>query len=845
MNECTCVDTSRDWAIPSYGAPPAPSILHISRFSYLDLFPAVKDDASILDRPILRVQTNEMVKSHRTSHAVLALETSFEISTDAGLTTLRARGFNTHNVARWAWVVSGDGPDAMMQRFLSDPDNQPLFLFLQIIRLDFFEVRTLEATLTYVWNKLLVRPRNDTTSMADAETDTANPWSNVTHFSTHIKNTGVDDKTFMIIIGRLLYQARRIFSPGMLSIAHMLAPFIFASLDRKSRDPRKLDTRTHQWLCKQYNSVIHLLALPASIEPMKSMVHNWSAQKVLLEQGELFEPPLSLDEGSYRAVAHVLAASKRSETESKAAMLRSRSWPPWREAQDGMDAQSLGEESTSRVILALARKRVSGFRHHSSHDQALRILGGQELDGTPTIHTRKLLKTRSGRSNSDQPSDDTDSSQWAARIEATRDIREAWSAFITYQDQGVRPALSMYFAMFVKIAYEDARVLGKPSSPVPGDGKEVLPVADDNISNYYRSRLQPPTLDELYDQMMELGIRPAGQCLIFLVHHARTIERGIRIIRDSKVIDERSIACLLGHHDIVDRNLAVEKIPMDIFLAFISLVCRFAPRAIWETPLYKDSNAQGEAANKRCTIIEERTAKTYIDPLPHAAELLKMRQSTFRPAWYALFRALARRGVIVFRDLAEHPKNDILAWRVLAAGLGDFHKCGLELDPRGFQIICDGFVKGIEATGHIEDNNEVAGSLPMLKDEFRKLSEHTEGSNHLPRLLRTIHGVHLHAYVRALGVAGEYVEIIAVLKWMVRNHEELNFVAQQSRNGPKLLRRVIVAIKVFCGGTDNGEEAQELVDSIEPWDGWPGDYEAQRYLERWPGWQSYDEGDQE
>jgi len=99
--------------------------------------------------------------------------------------------------------------------------------------------------------------------------------------------------------------------------------------------------------------------------------------------------------------------------------------------------------------------------------------------------------------------------------------------------------------------------------------------------------------------------------------------------------------------------------------------------------------------------------------------------------------------------------------------------------------------------------------------------------------------------VRALGVAGEYDEIIAVLEWMVRNHEELDFAAQQSRNGPKFLRITIVAIKVFCSGTDKGEEARKLVDSIEPWDGWPGDYEAQRYLERWHGRQLSDEGDPE
>jgi hypothetical protein len=749
----------------------------------------------------------------------------------------------------------------MMKRFLSDSDNHPTFLFLHILRLDILEVRTLKTALTYVWDKLLGRSRNDITSMADIETDAAIPWSELTNFSTHteypIQPVRVDESTFMIIIGRLLYQARRICPPAIPSIAHMLGPFIFASLDRNSRDPKKLDVYTHQRLCKQHNSIIRLLALPASIEPLKSMVHNWSAQKVLLEQGELFEPPLSLDESSYRAVARVLAASKKSARESKAAALRSRSWPPWREAQDGMDAQSLHEESMSRVLLALGRKVGSGFRHNSSQDEALRILGGQEPDGTPTIHTRKLFKTRSRRSNVNQSPNESDFTQWAARIEATRNIREAWSAFMASQDQGSQPTLSMYFAMFVKITYEKKRILGNARYPAgpggPGGGKEVLPVQDDNISNFYRSRLQPPTLSELYDQMIESGIRPSGQCLRFLVEHARSIERGLHFIRDSKVIDERSMGCLVGGYDISDPSLVVEKIPLAIFAAFISLICRFAPRAIWEFPRHEDldmksnvANTPDGASNKRLTVVEERRSKIYIDPLPHAAKLLNMRQTTFRPAWYALFRALAQRGVIVFRDLAGHPKNDILAWRVLAVGLRDFHKCGLELDPRGFQIICDGFVKGVEASGHVEDhNNEVIGSLPVLKNEFQRISETTEGSHHLPKLLHSINGLHLHAYVRALGVTEEYDEIISVLKWMVSNHEELNFIAQQSRNGPKALRRAIVAMKVFCDGTDYEEKARKLVDTIEMWDGWPGDYEARRYVERWYGRQPNDEDDPE
>jgi hypothetical protein len=417
---------------------------------------------------------------------------------------------------------------------------------------------------------------------------------------------------------------------------------------------------------------------------------------------------------------------------------------------------------------------------------------------------------------------------------------------MAYKDRGLKPTLSMYFAMFVKINYEKARIEGKRRSATgPGDGKELFPVPDDNISNFYKSRLQPPSLDELYHQMIESGIRPSGRCLLFLIEHARHTGRGLDYLRESRILNETSMACLVGGYDVPRKKMILEEIPISIFAAIISLFCRFAPRSV----VNQTSNSSpkwGRAPEEHLSIIEERRSLKFIDPLPHAAELLNLRKPTFRPAWYALFRALARKNIVVVRKLAGDPKNDILAWRVLAAALRDFHECKLELDPRGFQIICDGFVKAVEALNHAEDeNNEVLSSLPLLKEEFRKLTESEKSRHYLPTLLHSIHGAHLHAYVRVLGVTQDYDEMISVLRWMVDNHKELNAIAQQSRNGPKLLRRVIVAIKVFCGNTDYEVEARKLVDTIEMWDGWPGDFEAQRYLEQWSGLEANGQDDQE
>lgn len=784
------------------------------------------------------------------------------IDTEEMLNTLRTRGYDMNDVEQWAWVISGDGPDAMMERFLSKPERRPNFLFLQILRLEILKVRTLKMALVFIWDKVLGRTRETITSLNDVEVDAAIPWSDVAKLPTHasIQFMESDGPSFMVLIGRLLSQARRIWHPSILSIIHLFGAFVSAFLREKDCDPKMLDPATHQSLCKFYNDVINLVKLPASMEPLKSMVHNRRAHTVLLTQSEeLFEPSLLLDERSYRAIIQVLNACQKTEKETKTATLRSNSWPPWREAQDGMDAQSIPEESTSRVVLALGLKAASGFNNNNPQDRALSILGGQERDGTPTIHTRRLLKRRTRslwKPRSPEPGTNS-TLEWTARIEATRNIREAWSAFLAHQELGLRPSQSMYFAMFVKIVYYTARIQGRVRSPqVPGNGREVFPVPDDNFSSSYKHRYQAPPLDELYRRMLEDGIRPSGQCLLFLVERAGSIAQGLAYLRDSKALDKRAMACMDGNHTvpaISEPGSAVENISPPLFAAFIALLCRFAPRAIWRTTPKEDlnmnfgvSSTEGEAFETRLFIIEDRRSGMNTNPLLHAAELLRWRQTTFRPAWYSLFYALARRGAIVSRDLAGHSMNDILAWRVLAVALRDFHRCGLELDPRGFLRICDGFRKGIEASAQVDDHNdEVLRSLPLLKEEFRQISETTDGRYHFPKLLHTIHGAHLHAYVRAVGLAGDYDEILWVLNWMVKYHEELDFISQQSRNGPKQIRKLLCVTKAFLGGTDYEDNARKLVDSIEIWDGWPDDYEVERYQERWSGQQPYDVDDQD
>lgn len=758
------------------------------------------------------------------------------------------------DLKKWAWIVSARDVETKAQRFLSTSSEKPTFILLEILRKDILTIRTLKLLLIYSWDQILRKSRPNLDTMSEVEIDAVIPWSEVTQYhlsyarSSH-RHFGMEETTFSTLLSRLLYQSRRIWPAAMVSISHMVAPFIHSLLDSNSDEPTKLDNRMHHRLCKLHNRMLHLLALPASTNPLKSMVHNWQAQRVLLEITAQFEPPLILDRDSYRAVAMVLAASKKSERESRAATLRTRSWPPWRVAQDGMDAQRLPEDDLSRVVAAVTRMKEAGYPEDRL-DRAIRVLGGQEPDGTPTISTRKLLKPRRKRS-ADGLQHDREEQVWAARIESTRDVQEAWAAFTRYQEQGRQPSLSVYFAMFAKLHYENARSSRTSQhNPSPGDGKEVLPPANDNFSKFYRLHLQSPTVDDLYLQMINAGLRPSGRFLDFLIQRARTPDEGLRVLRDSRM-DSQAVSFLGGSKSISPAVL--KHVPASTFAAFIALLCRFAPRIIpstgSSTGLDEGSEADGVEKStqsprldtKKWRIIQltRHSRGPRLNPLLHCAELLKKSKTLFRPSWYSLFSALARSGVIIDLNLAGDPMNDILAWKVLVAALDDFHRCGLELDPFGFRILCNGLEKAILASFQVveEEREEILGKSQMriVVEEFMKLTEVNDTSHPIPRLLHSIEGAHLHAYARVLGLNNDYDNMMSVLQWMVKHHDELNEIAMQSRNGLKLLRRTIVAMKVFLSETEHETEAEKLVNSVELWDGWPEDFETQQYTDRWSG----------
>jgi hypothetical protein len=576
-------------------------------------------------------------------------------------------------------------------------------------------------------------------------------------------------------------------------------------------------------LSRMVNSAILRLALPSSLGPFRSMTYNWEAQKVLLGLIANLKPVLTINANSYRAVVRVLLASQRNEREAKVVTLHAETWPPWRIDQDGMDAQRSFEEDLSRSELASRRSQESGYRQDAI-DQALKILAGMELDGTPTISTRYLSKVRrsvprAGKADLNDSSTKQrgeikplSASLWAARIVATRDEQEAWDAFVEFVKRGGEPNHPLYFAMFRKLNYANAIPQRRSMYSNPGGGLEVRPVPYTNKSLYKRLSTLPPPLEWLYERMVKSGIRPQGRCLAFLVSHARTIDEGLHYLRDGKIEREALHILANGSSDTVVPALA--KVPRNVFWGYLTLLCRF--------PLRRDPGIPTPHF-----VVATRNS------VAHAGRLLRQSNLLFRPVWYALFKVLSKRGLLISRHLLhDDVQNAHKTWKVFIVAFNDFQRMGLELDPLGFTFFCQAFENFVTALLESKEHeNDLLEARALLRAEFDSLSESHEPFMHIPRLLHSLNGAQLHAYVRALGSVRDHRAIFSAVEWMFKHEKDLWFIACETRNGHDLFRKVFLAVRIYLDHTEHAELAKQLVDQVEWWGGWPTDFAVDEYLE--------------
>lgn len=713
------------------------------------------------------------------------LATSIAAKTEADWTdafnNLAARGWTRERVDQWIWILSGEDGDIRVQRLVSTDEPQPIFLLLVLLRSETFrKAESISSLIQFASKHHMALTGNS----ADSP-DHRQRMLNISQFN--------------ILLRRLIHHVQIVHPQSIVTVARLAANYIKCI----PNDPHhKHHITDYHDQCTVYNTALFCLKRPASINPLANMEFNWRAQKTLLAMSDGLRKPLIINKASYQAIRQVLVGLKKSGEERAVALRYARSWPPYRQDFDGRDTRRTIEDDRSRSVKAGVLMKEAGYAA-DDYDRALDILGGTN-DGSPTIQTRSLPpKQWTGKAE-----DQNIYSSWAMSIRATRNSQEAWRAFNRFVEKsGLEPTLQVYNEMFVKL---QAAPVDPESSwdLLPGDARETFPVHDANYSQYELARLSPPTVSELYAEMIDRGIRPGGHGLHSLIINARSLEEGLRYLQDSGVPSD-IVESLAAYK--ISFSQSLRRVPLLSFSSYIRLLCRLQP------------NRQGH----------HEFSSHELHRIRYAIGLVSMRLTpdttegaTFRPPWYAILRALARHHIAVQNGTAV--ENDLEALRLFMKTLRSARR-GIGIDSELFILLCRVIQKA--ALSRLKSLSEMERlHAPLLPQEqqllakitsifsqlTKPLHEEAAASSSILNLQYPIGPPHLHAYMRALAFLQARDAMTDLVFWMIDNYSYVNQEAERySNRGQTMIAKTFCAFHAFAGPALEEHVHQELTDRMD------------------------------
>lgn len=689
-------------------------------------------------------------------------------------------GWDVTDLMNWTWILTSETTERAATRLLAVVAYQgptkirmgltiPQFVFTFLLRRRDPSAEALRAMLIYAW-KLMeklerwLEPLPPPDKLANEALRDGNSTKLRIVKSPEDDTLGMKEAVFMIMIIRLLRSAVKVWPAACDDIADLINRYLDGLNFRQgaSRSTMLTSEDTAQ-LTYMYNTLLKLVSLPASIGPFESAFHQQRAQFSLLRRMNQFQPPLIVDRRGYRAVVSMQLRHKKTLKEREWAQMKARSWPPWKEEKLGIDADINTEHGISRAMEAMRRSWEAGYAP-DNWDAVASILSGWDIDGSPTIQTRVV---RLPYEHSPE-----DAKIWASRIRATRTLDEAWSCFLSYKAQKLRPlgAFLVYHQMFEKIVQDAKRLPAEevdPTSanyahkqqPLPGDGLEVWATPESPREAVYVPR-PPPNIDEFVKMMARDKIKPGTKFLSDMLANAPTLETGLQYLKASPM--SRAQVRVLSDRN-PPRNLkakaALRSIPISIFSSFIRLLARFSPRmpdgnGVDKFTLVDTGSVLYSAKVSQLHILQRPSNLDHspelapslrpvvINPLLKAIQLVLARKPRHRPAWYNLLRPLSESRVVtdVVSRLVDQEDQDIKTWRMTCLLINEMLDIGLNLDLEGFRILCVGLEKSIFASERLsryrgirQENNDpgddttsyvdhvLSTGLPLLKEIFKNI----------------------------------------------------------------------------------------------------------------------------
>ncbi|KAK1766492.1 hypothetical protein QBC33DRAFT_541223 [Phialemonium atrogriseum] len=692
---------------------------------------------------------------------------------DTRVKHLEYKGITKEQIVHWAWILSGETSDSRLERFLSTDQHKPIFLLLALLRPEetFKRRGDFVALLEYI-SKFYCTPREGPPNTQPRAIGMAtDPRLNMT---TH---------RFLMVLKRLVQHSLRLWPDLLEPIARLVTAYIMTiPTDNRFTTSWRKRPATPQVgygaRCEVFNAAIHLLAMTAPLNPLANAKYNWEAQKLMLAFSTGLERQLVLVQSSYWAIRSIIMGLEKSQAEEKVAVRSKKTWPPYREEWDGLDERRRPEDDLSRSVKAGILAREAGYPE-TDYDRALDALGGAILGESPTVQTRsmkpRLWKGKLAGFNI--------YTAWAARVKATRNAHEAWRIFEVPPEEGLKPNFQVYEEMFEKLL---SRPVADPSSAVPGNAKEVFPPYEANLTAVEKARLQPPSVAELYDRMLQSGDRPDGRVLALLVANSHSEDMAMQYLQDSP---HGSVASVLRESTLdAASSEALLEMPLGTFNAYISLLCKLHSSQYLSAASQSFVNPDSHI-HRAIMLTSTRLA-------PNSQE-----GRTYKPPWHNIMRTLATtRTLFISRELENNHLETLSTVLELYEKAKDqtgmdavlFEQLTFAVSRTMFAIFTDkkypDFERRPDRTYRVSSvgskwTPDTAAAFPLYAKEllqeahsilvagFNELVSPDQGGSPgdpdtttpgPPRV------VQIYRYMRVLGLYDDIPEMARVLRWIVR-----------------------------------------------------------------------------
>lgn len=729
--------------------------------------------------------------------------------TDPELSVLEAKGYSHESVSQWAAFLLERKSHAATHNLLNTHSKVPYFVILLFLRRKDIKLSALGILMQ--------------------------------HVDTQLRTEHIGWDQLKVLVIRLLRHARVAWPESFPWIATLFIGEMERIWDEAAPkgglSAARLSDFTH--FC---NRSLSLMALPASLQPVLSARHQQKAQFEVLR---FMNGRLHVTRTGWRATMRTQLAHAKTENERDWAQLKGPSWPPWIRERTAMDEDKGYESGTSRAMTLMHRMQEYGYRMEN-WEEATRVYAGWDTDLSPTIQTRNLMA----------PVDTTPRSRarlgrllWAARVRATRTRGEAWASFLAWEASGAPPSQEVYHAMFEKLHHVE--VEGPPDGPkdilgdehettdghLPGDMKEVFPEPKSSMDQVYHNE-PVPSYEQLYWRMKGKCVRPTGRVLAFLVETSPEFYMGLEMLQAASADYDGDILRLLDGSHLHERT--AQRVPPYLFSAFIRFLCNFGcfTRAPVVLPVVPSPEEH------RYRFVQD---KFYL--IEYAYALLVQLRPLHRPPWTTYMNTL----LFSRWDLGLDERNATkltAQYAVVSKILDTMQEVDIDADEGLFRAICmslghaaNASLKGVFS---VRDARHALSTGPRrIRTMFHELVSadvdqplvHSSGLSGLPPIVPG--PATLHLYVRTLGAFGDYEGIYSFVRWAVANEHGITERVNAQRNGDRMLRRTLVAVRLALEGSlhvkrvSAPEELVVLVQNeisrVPGWGGWPTEDDVASY----------------